>query len=198
VHISSAANAYPAADSATATSTTASPASKEHGYPAPAGAKDITPTETTVTPEATAVTPQATAVTPTYMNYLPIILAGQFQFGLQSTGVIATQGFAGCSWTGVAGQVFSLSGDPIANLIVHLQGVWNGQTVNQNAITGSATEYGPAGYVFVLGTQPIASSNALSLQLRDATPKTLSTPILFSTYADCAHNLILINFTQNF
>jgi hypothetical protein len=194
-HANAPGDAYPASARATPTPTQA----LEHGYPVP-GAKAITPTigpkdvaTDTVTP-TTSVTPAI----PTYVNYLPMISDGKYPFTLQETGVIATQGFSGCSWTGVAGQVFSLSGDPLLNLIIHLQGTFAGASINQDAISGVAVDYGPAGYLFVLGTQPLATANTLTVQLLDANRKALSLPIAFSTFADCAHNLILVNFVQNY
>jgi hypothetical protein len=189
LHASSAAAAYPAMESPTASPTSSAAA---HGYPAPN--LDL-PTHS-AGPKA--VTTEDPSGTPTYINFLPVIMAGQYPFALQSTGVIATQGFSGCNWTGVAGQVFDLSGNPLKNLIVHMQGSWNGKPISVDSISGSSDEYGPAGYVFVLGTQLLASSNTLSIQLMDANHKNLSLPIPFSTYSDCAHNLILVNLIQKY
>jgi hypothetical protein len=187
----SVANAYPAFATPTATITSTSPAM--HGYPAP---RTTVSAQTRIPKD---VPTEGTSVASEHMIFLPMISNGKPAFGLQASGVITTQGFSGCNWTGVAGVVFDLSGNPISNLIVHLQGTWSGSTISQDAITGSATEYADAGgYLFVLGTQPIASSNMLSVQLLDANRKILSLPIPFSTFSDCAHNLVLVNFTQNY
>jgi hypothetical protein len=96
----------------------------------------------------------------------------------------------------VAGQIFDPTGDPIQNLIVHLEGFWNGGAVAADVLSGSAAQYGPAGYEFILGSQPLNSSQALWVQLQDATHKIISSRIYFNTYTDCARNLILVNFVE--
>jgi hypothetical protein len=131
--------------------------------------------------------------------FLPAIVnekPADYPFVLQSTGVMAIQGFSGCSWAGVAGQVFDLAGKPFPNLILHLEGLWAGKAVSVEALSGSAPTYGPAGYEFVLGTQTMDSTQMLWVQMFDATNKEISARITFDTYNDCARNLILVNFDQ--
>ena len=62
-----------------------------------------------------------------------------------------------CDWMGVGGQVFNLENQPISNLGVHLEGTLGGNPISLDAVTGSARDIGPSGYVFNLATQPIAS-----------------------------------------
>jgi hypothetical protein len=131
--------------------------------------------------------------------FLPAVINEKsplYPFELQQTGVMPIQGFFGCDWTGVAGQIFDPTGDPIQNLIVHLEGFWNGSSVSTEVLSGTAPQYGPAGYEFLLGSQPLNSSQALWVQLRDATNKQISARVYFNTYNDCARNLILINFVE--
>ena len=131
--------------------------------------------------------------------FLPAIInqkPPEYPFELQSTGVMPIQGFYGCSWEGVAGQVFDLAGIPIQNLILHLEGFWAGQTISAEKLSGSATQYGPAGYEFLLGTQTLDSSQSLWIQVFDATHKEISARVYLDTYNDCARNLILVNFNQ--
>ena len=131
--------------------------------------------------------------------FLPAIINQQppeYPFELQSTGVMAIQGFFGCNWEGVAGQVFDLAGIPIQNLILHLEGFWAGQAVSAEKLSGSATQYGPAGYEFILGTQTLDSTQALWIQVFDATHKAISARVYLDTYNDCSRNLILVNFNQ--
>jgi predicted heme/steroid binding protein len=131
--------------------------------------------------------------------YLPAVInqkPSQYPFELQQTGVLAVQGFSGCDWIAVAGQVFDLSGAPIQNLILHLEGIWAGKAVSSDALSGSAAQYGPAGYEFLLGTQPLDSTQALWIQMLDATRKQISPRVYLDTYNDCARNLILVNFVQ--
>jgi hypothetical protein len=131
--------------------------------------------------------------------FLPAIVNERppdYPFELQSTGVIPIQGFYGCNWEGIAGQVFDLAGIPFQNLILHLEGAWAGNSISVEKLTGSATQYGPAGYEFVLGTQTMDSSQALWIQVLDATHKAISARVYLNTYNDCARNLILVNFNQ--
>jgi hypothetical protein len=142
------------------------------------------------------------AVTPglgTNAVYLPAIINQKpplYPFEVQPTGVLAIQGFFGCQWIGVAGQVFNQAEAPIQNLILLLEGFWDGNAVSSEALSGSAAQYGPAGYEFVLGTQPLDSTQTLWIQVRDASRKEISARIYLNTYNDCARNLILVNFLQ--
>jgi hypothetical protein len=143
--------------------------------------------------------PKAVTIPGSNSIFLPAIInekSPDYSFVLQQTGVMAIQGFYGCNWTGVAGQVFDLGGIPIQNLILHLEGFWAGKVVLIEVLSGSASQYGPAGYEFVLGTQPTDSTQTLWIQLYDATHKELSARIYLDTYNDCAKNLILVNFNQ--
>ena len=142
-----------------------------------------TPTQT-----ATATSEPAPPTTPSPTPF-PLVL--------QPSGIQAAQGFKGCSWTGIAGQIFGPNnGAPISYLPVHLEGIWNGRTFDQDAITGSAPEYGPGGYEFNLGTQPVASDRTLWVQAVDAVGMALSERVYLTTYADCEHNLLIVNFNQ--
>ena len=151
-------------------------------------------TSATPTPIATS-TPTATATTepapPTTPSPTP------FPLVLQPSGVKAAQGFKGCSWTGIAGQIFGPNdGEPIKYLLVHLEGTWNSLSFDQDAITGSATEYGPGGYEFNLGSQTVASDRTLWVQAVDAAGMPLSERVYLTTYAECERNLLIVNFNQ--
>lgn len=102
----------------------------------------------------------------------------------------------GCDWMGVGGQVFDLSGAPITGLNVHLEGALAGVPFSLDALTGSATTLGPAGYVFNLAEQPEASSGTIWLQLDDGAGVPLSARIYIETSDECDENLVLVNFTQ--
>jgi hypothetical protein len=165
------------------------PASDANGvYPPPANGAEVT-----VGPKTA---PHAVG---TNSVYLPAIInekPPQYSFEVLQPGVVVTQGFFGCNWIGVAGQVFDMSGAPIQNLILHLEGIWNGSSVFREALSGSAGQYGLAGYEFILGTQTLDSTQSLWVQVQDATHKQLSARVYLNTYNDCARNLILVNFVQ--
>ncbi len=103
---------------------------------------------------------------------------------------------AGCNWIGVAGQVFDMSGAPVNQMLIELGGRLNGEPVSLITVTGLATNYGDAGYEFVLGKKPVASKGTLWLQLVDQQNLPLTDKVYFNTYKDCQKNLILINFRQ--
>jgi hypothetical protein len=179
---------YSTVDTASAGSLPTPAADAQGVYPPPSGSAGGT--------AAPRVLPHAEG---TNAVYLPAIInekAPQYPFEVQQTGVLAIQGFSGCNWAGVAGQVFDLTGTPIKNLILHLEGFWNGAAVSVETLSGSADKYGPAGYEFVLGTQTLDSTQALWIQVQDAAHKEISARVYFNTYNDCARNLILVNFVQ--
>lgn len=102
----------------------------------------------------------------------------------------------GCNWMGVAGQATGLNREAKTGLIVQLGGELQGKVLSMMAMTGTATQYGPAGYEFVLGDRPVASKQTLWVQLLDLDSSPVSEKVYFETYADCKQNLILINFNQ--
>jgi hypothetical protein len=160
------------------------------GYPAPGESSPSLPDA----PKA--VTPGGAA----YAMFLPVIvneLPPIYPFALNPTSNIAIQGINGCNWIGVGGQIFDLAGTPLQNLVLHLEGIWNGKPIAMEALSGSKPDpYGPAGYEFVLGNQTLDSNQKLWIQVRDATNKAISAPVYINTYNDCTRNLILINFNQ--
>jgi hypothetical protein len=101
-----------------------------------------------------------------------------------------------CNWSGVAGQVFDLSGNPVDNIVVIVGGKYNGTTINAIGMTGMTHLYGPGGYEIVLGDKPAASTAELTLTIFGLNGTALSDPILINTIGDCQKNLTLINFLQ--
>ena len=103
---------------------------------------------------------------------------------------------AGCSWMGVGGQVVGLNGGPVLYLSIKLGGSLNGEAVDLLTISGTAPQYGQAGYEFRLADQPVDSVQELYVQLLDQADLPLSEKYYFDTFSDCEKNLILINFKQ--
>lgn len=102
----------------------------------------------------------------------------------------------GCSWQGVAGQVFDRDGQPVTNLIVKMSGEWNGQEIAGIGVTGmtAGLPYGAGGYEIVLGNVPADSNAPLYLQVFNQEQDPLTEPVPVVTYADCKKNLVLLNF----
>jgi hypothetical protein len=96
----------------------------------------------------------------------------------------------------VAGQTYSLNGEPQTGMIVQLGGTLERENVYLLGLTGTVLQYGPAGYEFVLAEQAVDSKDTVWIQLYDQESKPLTGRIYFQTYADCEKNLILINFKQ--
>jgi hypothetical protein len=163
-------------------------------------------TTITYTPEAT-ITPQisftATSV-PTAQPTEEIELdASEYPYIIQGEPVaVAASLFNSarqeCNWMGVAGQAHDVQGRPITGIIVQLGGTLEGKVVNQLSMTGTALNYGPAGYEFSLADYPAASQGTLWLRLLDQSSIPLSGKVYFNTSdsSSCDQNLVIINLKQ--
>ncbi len=98
----------------------------------------------------------------------------------------------------VAGRVLDAQNQHKQGYIVQLGGRVPGKSFNPpiSTLTGSATDFGPSGFEFVLGVAPVASSQTLWVQLFDQQGAPLSAQIFISSYNDCKKNLILVGFRQ--
>lgn len=142
------------------------------------------------TPTRTA-TPTATGPTPTASR-----TQSAYSFTLQNEKpayILNWANSAGCAWMGIAGQAFNMAEQPIQGYYVRLEG----GGLSFDAITGSKTAYGLGGYELYITDHVIETTNTYKVQLRDATGKALSDWYYVSTFADCAKNLIMVNFVQN-
>ncbi len=164
-----------------------------------------TPTETatgtakptiTQTPTIT-LTPSKTATfTPTGPTPTPSRTLAPFNYLMQGgrpTYSVNWANTAQCAWLGIAGQAYDLGGRPVLGLYVHLEG----GGLNVDAPTGSKTAYGPGGYELYLNNQVVNTTDIYKVQLRDSGGKALSDWYTIPTFADCAKNLIIVNFEQN-
>jgi len=96
----------------------------------------------------------------------------------------------------VAGQAYDLQGAPMTGITVMLGGYLDRKTLYQLSLTGTALQYGQAGYEFTVADRPTPSREAVWVQLFDQAMIPLSNRIYFNTVEDCAQNLVLINFRQ--
>ncbi|MGZ6346796.1 MAG: hypothetical protein ACXWNC_04400 [Anaerolineales bacterium] len=103
----------------------------------------------------------------------------------------------GCKWFGVGGKVLGTDGKPVLFMEIQLGGTLNGKTINYVILSGNATAYGPSGFEQVLSDHPIATTQALWVQLLDNTAKPLTNKIYFDTYSTCTQNLVMVVFTRN-
>jgi hypothetical protein len=101
-----------------------------------------------------------------------------------------------CDWMGVAGQVRDLRDSPVTGILVLLGGSLEWRIQNQTTITGTARNYGPAGYEFTLADHMVETTESIWIQLVDQSYVPLSAKVYFDTFDDCQKNLVIINFKQ--
>ena len=152
-----------------------------------------------LTQHAVSATPEADR-DPTIIPTLTATLEPAKPFEVQAGGPAYISNIAhpqyGCSWLGVAGQVFDQKDAPVVNLGVSLTGMLGDTEINQLVFSGSATQYGESGFEFKLAEMPIASSGTLYIQLLGDDGQPLTDPIYFDTSDNCDENLVLINLVQ--
>jgi len=159
----------------------------------------VTQTPTPVPPTATytpSPTPTETATpgpspTATIYSIYPFILRGEIKSIAGST----FPEHDTCKlW--VAGQAYDLQNAPMVGITLMLGGSLDRKTLYQLSLTGTALQYGPAGYEFTVADKPVKSTNSVWVQLFDQAMIPLSARIYFDTTDSCDQNLILINFRQ--
>lgn len=101
----------------------------------------------------------------------------------------------GCTWSGVAGQIFNSAGEPVNGLIVEISGQLHGNPFLGLGLTGTSLPIGPGGYEIQLSDKPLESNQSLSLRIFDQQGNQLNETLPLITYNDCQKNLIIINFT---
>lgn len=151
------------------------------------------PPAATLPPEPTATatpTPGPTA-TPTIKALYPFILRNE----PAAIAGDAMPGHEDCKlW--IAGQSYDLQGAPMVGITVMLGGHLDGNNLYQLSLTGTALQFGQAGYEFTVAEQPVKSKSSVWVQLFDQALVPLSGRIYLDTFDDCNQNLILVNFRQ--
>ena len=104
---------------------------------------------------------------------------------------------AGCSWLGVGGEVLDAVGEPVPGLLVEAGGSLGGVGISRLSLSGTAPNYGEAGYELHLYDAPIESNGEAWIQLLDQANLALTDKIYLQTYDSCDSNLIIINFIEN-
>ncbi len=103
----------------------------------------------------------------------------------------------GCGWFGVAGTVDDVNNSPIVGVVVRLTGTLSGNHIELTTVSGVSSDYGKAGYEFVLGNVPLVSDKEMYVQLLDQAGLPLSEKVFLATSTDCEKNLILVRFKKN-
>jgi hypothetical protein len=103
---------------------------------------------------------------------------------------------ASCSWMGIAGQAVDKSNAPVMYLTIHIGGFLNGQKIDYLTLTGTAPDYGQAGFEFKLGDMPVATSGTMWIQILDQSGAPLTDKVYFDTKDSCDKNLVLFRLKQ--
>jgi len=151
--------------------------------------KPLTPTPTVTQPIFSTTTGTST---PVNQQDMPFSVLGTPE---AVAGTVTHPG-TDCKWMGVGGQALDMQNAPIVGTTIELGGVLGSSPINLLSLTGTALQYGTAGYEFTLSDHPIASTNTLWVQLLDQAGLPLSNQVYFNTYNDCQKNLVLITFKQ--
>jgi hypothetical protein len=101
-----------------------------------------------------------------------------------------------CNWAGIGGTVVDANNSPVIGTVVVLRGSLNGNTVEQQTVSGINKEYGPSGFEFVLGNAPVASNNTLYVQMVDLQNIPLSDKVSVVTSSECNKNLVIVRFKK--
>ena len=152
--------------------------------------------EPSATPAPTVELPDPVAAVPT----AEVKPSGGYAFNMQGAEVVVASTIihpdSACTWMGVGGEVFDLQGAPLVGVSVQMGGNLGKTSVNLLSLTGTAVQYGPAGYEFAISDKPQASDQTLWIQLLDQAGLPLSEKTFITTTDDCQKNLVLINFRQ--
>ena len=150
-------------------------------------ATPLPPTSTGTLPPTETGSPTATLPASAY-KYIP---RGEANY-LSGTVIHPDEG---CKiW--VAGQAFDMKTSPVIGITVQMGGVLDGKNVYLLSLTGTALQYGPGGYEFVLSETAIQSKESVWVQLLDQELYPLSARVYIDTFNTCDKNLILVNFKQ--
>lgn len=169
--------------------------------PLPPVTATIAPTQTSLVPTATLEPTLAPTLEPT-ATLVPTatVPAAVYQLQDGSPAYLEAALFRpeqACNFMGVFGLVFGLDDVPLAGLRVQVTGTLNGEPVDKLGLTGAATQYGPGAYYEIqLANAPVATDGALQIVLLNEAGQPLSSPVSFSTRAECNQNLVMLNFKQ--
>ena len=104
---------------------------------------------------------------------------------------------AGCNWLGVGGEILDAAGEPVPGVLIEARGSLGGVDIYRLTLSGTAINYGEAGFELPLSDSPIESVGEVWIQVLDQANLPLSDKIYLQTYDSCDSNLIIINFVQN-
>lgn len=157
------------------------------------------PTQPPLGSGATTATAPAipTGLTPPTVNSTPLT---SFPFTIQNEAVTYSRHPNGCTGLWLVGQIFNMEqqplvcgplGRPLPCLPVQ---VISDEGSSAIQFTGSAPDWGPSGYEFLLNSTPVEAE--FEVQLLNTNGQPLSEPIVVRTLASCDQNVAVVNFIQ--
>ena len=174
---------------------TATPTKQATFTPTPApeleGVELIPPTLTPTPTSTPTFTPTPRGPTPTPTN-----TPSAFIFTKTSDSPIYLRNYAnsaGCQWSGIAGEVLDVSGNPVATGLYRVH-IWDGG-VDVRLDTSSKRDYGPSGWEQFIFNKPVERSFNIQLETVSGTP--VSEVYRVQSVDDCNRNLLYFIFIQN-
>jgi hypothetical protein len=161
----------------------------------------FTPTETP-SPTATATPPPTDTPTPAASDTPEAASAEAAEsteaagsvFGLQGGQTIYItnpDARGGCRWSSIAGTVSDAGGGALNQYQIRVLG----DDVDETAISGTASGYGPGGFEVQLGNEAVDAEYAV--QLFDPSGAPVSDALTVSTSSRCDWNISVLRFVQN-
>ncbi len=163
---------------------TPTPTPTETPTPAPSFTPTITPTPTPIPPTPT----RTPTVTPT-----PRVTRSPYPFTYELT---YETPYYGCNWTGVAGIVQDLDGNPLIGYPIHIWGGGIDKVVN----SGDNPMYGDSGWEQFFNNQPMEVSGVFRVQIHDRDDPRhppISEEIVLDFPGYCSQAMAYIVFTKN-
>ena len=87
-------------------------------------------------------------------------------------------------------------GAAVPGVLIEAGGSLGDIDISALTLSGMATNYGEGGYEITIHNTPLASENAIWIQLLDQSNLPLTEKIYFQTFDSCDSNLVRINLVQ--
>lgn len=155
------------------------------------GSELIPPTLTPTPTRTPTPTPTPRGPTPTPTN-----TPSAFPFTKTADSPIYLRNYAnsaGCNWSGIAGEVLDVAGNPVA-LGLYRVHIWDGG-VDVRLDTSSKQEYGPSGWEQFIFNAPV--ERFYNIQLETVSGTAVSEVYRVQSQNDCNRNLLYFIFLQN-
>jgi len=114
-----------------------------------------------------------------------------FPFTSSAVRYQANDNAQGCQWLSIAGTVAGLDGDPLPGIAIEI----DGENYRSVVFSGSAPDWGEAGFEFELGSAPRAAT--YRLRALGPTGGPVSDDLFIETGSTCQRNVAVVEFVQN-